>query len=41
MNDPKEVKIHREGEGCGDNGEERGILLFFLNSKYDSAFNKT
>lgn len=39
MNDLKEVKIHREGEGCGDNGEEGEILLFFL--KYDSAFNKT
>lgn len=39
MNDLKEVKIHGEGAGCGDNGEEGGILLFFLN--YDSAFNKT
>ena len=30
MNDLKEAKIHREGEGCGDNGEEGGILLFFF-----------
>lgn len=33
--------MHREGESCGDNGAEGGILLYFLNSKYDSAFNKT